>query len=101
MGWKFGLERAPNDARGFYTVIAISVLLALVIQYSPITPMNALFWSAVFNGLLAVPLLVVILLLAASSKVMGAYTIGKTAACIGWATVALMAVAAVMMFVPY
>ncbi|MGV1838364.1 NRAMP family divalent metal transporter [Rhizobium rhizogenes] len=100
MGWKFGLERAPNDARGFYTAIAISVLLALVIQYSPITPMNALFWSAVFNGLLAVPLLVVILLLATNSKVMGAYTIGKTAACVGWATVALMAVAAMMMFIP-
>lgn len=99
MGWKFGLERTPNDARGFYGVIAISVLLALIIQYSPMTPMNALFWSAVINGLLAVPLIAVILLLAASRKVMGPYTIGPLAACIGWATVALMAVAAVMMFV--
>lgn len=99
MDWKFGLERAPNDARGFYGVIAVSVLLALVIQYSPINPMNALFWSAVINGLLAVPLIAVILLLAANPKVMGPYTIGILAACIGWATVALMAVAAVMMFV--
>ncbi len=99
MDWKFGLERAPNDARGFYGVIAISVLLALVIQYSPINPMNALFWSAVINGLLAVPLIAVILLLAANPKVMGPYTIGILAACIGWATVALMAVAAGMMFV--
>ncbi len=100
MGWKFGLERSPNDARGFYSVIAISVLLALIIQYSPITPMNALFWSAVINGLLAVPLIAVILLLASNRKIMGPYTIGKGAACIGWATVALMAVAAGMMFVP-
>jgi Mn2+/Fe2+ NRAMP family transporter len=99
MGWKFGLERTPNDARGFYGVIAISVLLGLIIQYSPINPMNALFWSAVINGLLAVPLIGVILVLAASRKVMGPYTIGILAACIGWATVALMAVAAVMMFV--
>ncbi|OJY79611.1 MULTISPECIES: divalent metal cation transporter [unclassified Rhizobium] len=100
MGWKFGLERAPNDAQGFYGVIAISVLLALIIQYSPITPMNALFWSAVINGVLAVPLIAVILLLAASPKVMGPYTIGAMSSFIGWATVALMGVAAVMMFVP-
>ncbi|WP_246806380.1 NRAMP family divalent metal transporter [Rhizobium lusitanum] len=100
MGWKFGLERAPNDARGFYGVIAISVLLALIIQYSPITPMNALFWSAVINGLLAVPLIAVILLLAADPKVMGPYRIGAISSWIGWITVALMGVAAVMMFVP-
>ncbi|MFS8051107.1 divalent metal cation transporter [Rhizobium sp. BR 314] len=100
MGWKFGLERAPNDARGFYGVIAISVLLALIIQYSPITPMNALFWSAVINGLLAVPLIAVILLLATDPKVMGPYRIGAISSWIGWITVALMGVAAVMMFVP-
>lgn len=99
MGWKFGLERTLNDARGFYGVIAISVLLALIIQYSPITPMDALFWSAVINGLLAVPLVAVILLLATSRRVMGPYTIGISAACIGWATVGLMTVAAAMMFV--
>jgi Mn2+/Fe2+ NRAMP family transporter len=50
--------------------------------------------------LLAVPLIAVILLLASNRKIMGPYTIGKGAACIGWATVALMAVAAGMMFVP-
>jgi len=72
----------------------------LIIQYSPITPMNALFWSAVINGVLAVPLIAVILLLAASPKVMGPYTIGAMSSFIGWATVALMGVAAVMMFVP-
>ncbi|MFZ2082364.1 MAG: hypothetical protein WAV38_38070 [Xanthobacteraceae bacterium] len=43
MGWKWGLERKATDARGFYSVTAVSVLAALVIQYSPISPMKALF----------------------------------------------------------
>jgi Mn2+/Fe2+ NRAMP family transporter len=46
MGWKWGLERKATDARSFYGVIALSVLAALVIQYSPISSMKALFWSA-------------------------------------------------------
>jgi len=63
MGWNWGLERKATDARGFYGVIAVSVLAGLVIQYSPINPMKALFWSAVINGVVAVPLMVVIILL--------------------------------------
>ena len=63
MGWNEGLERKASDARGFYGVIAVSVLAGLVIQYSPISPMKALFWSAVINGVVAVPLMVVIILL--------------------------------------
>jgi Mn2+/Fe2+ NRAMP family transporter len=62
MGWKWGLERKATDARGFYSVIALSVLSALAIQYSPISPMKALFWSAAINGVVAVPLMVVIIL---------------------------------------
>jgi Mn2+/Fe2+ NRAMP family transporter len=100
LGWKSGLERNPSDARGFYTVIAVSVLLALGIQYSPITPMKALFWSAVINGVLAVPLMAVILLLASSPKVMGRFTIGWVSSTIGWAAVALMAAAALLMLLP-
>ena len=63
MGWNWGLERKATDARGFYGVIAVSVLAGLVIQYSPISPMKALFWSAVINGVVAVPLMVVIIVL--------------------------------------
>lgn len=100
MGWKFGLERDLKDARGFYLVIAVSVLVALGIQYSPISPMHALFWSAVINGVLAVPLMVVVLLLASDRKVMGQFAIGAVSKTIGWLTVAVMGVAAVLLFVP-
>jgi Mn2+/Fe2+ NRAMP family transporter len=68
MNWKWGLERDASDARGFYGVIIVSVLAGLIIQYSPISPMKALFWSAVINGVVAVPLMIVIILLASNKQ---------------------------------
>jgi Mn2+/Fe2+ NRAMP family transporter len=100
MGWKWGLERKATDARGFYGVIAVSVLAGLVIQYSPISPMKALFWSAVINGVVAVPLMVVIILLASRSSVMGAYTTTRSLTILGWIGTAVMGAAALRMFVP-
>ncbi len=100
MGWKEGLERRARDARGFYGVIAVSLLAALVIQYSPIDPMKALFWSAVINGVVAVPLMVVILLLVSNKKVMGAYTASRSLRVLGWIATGVMGVAALGMFLP-
>jgi Mn2+/Fe2+ NRAMP family transporter len=100
MGWKEGLERKATDARGFYGVIAFSVLAALLIQYAPISPMKALFWSAVINGVVAVPLLALITLLASKKSVMGAHTASRPLVVLGWITTAFMSVAAVWMFVP-
>ena len=100
MGWKSGLERKPKNARGFYGVIAISVLAGLVIQYSPISPMKALFWSAVINGVVAVPLMVVIILIASSRSVMGAFTSSRPVVALGWIGAAIMGVAAVLMLIP-
>ena len=100
MDWKWGLERKATDARGFYGVIAVSVLAGSFIQYSPISPMKALFWSAVINGVVAVPLLVVITLIASSKSVMGAFTSSRPIVILGWAAVAIMGLAAVLMFIP-
>jgi Mn2+/Fe2+ NRAMP family transporter len=100
MGWKWGLERTTTDARGFYGVIAVSVLAGLVIQYSPISPMKALFWSAVINGVVAVPLMVVIILLVSKKSVMGAFTASRPIVVLGWIATAVMGVAALMMFLP-
>jgi Mn2+/Fe2+ NRAMP family transporter len=100
MGWKWGLERKAADARGFYAVIAVSVLAGLGIQYSPISPMKALFWSAVVNGVVAVPLMVVIILLVSKKSVMGNFTASRPLIILGWIATAVMGVAAVRMFVP-
>ena len=100
MGWRSGLERKTADARGFYGIIAVSVLAALVIQYLPISPMKALFWSAVINGVVAVPLMVVIILLVSKRSVMGAFTASRPIVVLGWIATAVMGAAAVWMFVP-
>jgi Mn2+/Fe2+ NRAMP family transporter len=100
MDWKWGLERKTTDARGFYGVIAVSVLIGLVIQYSPINPMRALFYSAVINGVVAVPLMAVIILLASKPSVMGAYVATRSLVILGWLATAVMGAAAVWMFVP-
>ena len=100
LDWPWGLERKPADARGFYAVIAVSVLAGLVIQYSPISPMKALFWSAVINGVVAVPLMVVIILLVSKKSVMGVYTASRPIIGLGWLATAVMGAAAVRMFMP-
>ena len=100
MDWKWGLERKATDARGFYGVIAVSVLAGLGIQYLPITPMKALFWSAVINGVVAVPLMVVIILLVSNKSVMGAFTASRSLIILGWIATAVMSAAAVRMFIP-
>jgi Mn2+/Fe2+ NRAMP family transporter len=94
MGWSSGLERRARDARGFYAVIAVSVIAAVALQYLPIGPMQALFWSAVINGVVAVPLLVVVIRIASMPKIMGPFVAPPALRVLAWATVALMGAAA-------
>jgi Mn2+/Fe2+ NRAMP family transporter len=100
MGWKSGLERKAADARGFYGIIAVSVLAGLGVQYSPISPMKAFFWSAVINGVVAVPLMAVIILLISKKSVMGAFTASRSLIILGWIATAVMGAAAVRMLIP-
>ena len=100
MNWPWGLERRTKDARGFYAVIAVSVLLGLVLQYTPINPMKALFWSAVINGVAAVPLMAVIVVLVSRKSVMGEFVAARSTRVLGWIGVAVMAAAAAFMLVP-
>ncbi|PZO89383.1 MAG: iron transporter [Sphingomonas sanxanigenens] len=97
MGWHTGLERKVNEAKGFYGVIAVSVLAALFIQFSPMNPMRALFWSAVINGVVAVPLMAVLILLVSRRSVMGDFVASKPIRMLGWAATGLMGGAALLM----
>jgi Mn2+/Fe2+ NRAMP family transporter len=100
MGWRRGLQRQATDARGFYGVLAVSVLAGLGIQYLPISPMKALFWSAVINGVVAVPLMAVIVVLVSNRTVMGPFTASRPIIVLGWLATAIMGAAAAWMFVP-
>jgi Mn2+/Fe2+ NRAMP family transporter len=97
-GWRLGLERKVREAPGFYAIIAAGMLAGLAFQYLPISPMKALFWSAVINGLAAAPLVVAIVVLSSRRSVMGPFVAGPWLRLRGWITVAVMVAAAVCMF---
>ena len=98
-GWRSSLEDSAKQASKFYLIIALSVLGALAIQYSPISPMKALFWSAVLNGVVAVPLMVAIMILSCRPSVMGAHVASWPLKILGWLATVFMAIAAIYMFV--
>lgn len=104
--WPSGLDRKPLAARGFYCVLAIAMLLGLAMnfplvqKYVHLTPIRALFWSAVINGVAAGPIMVVMMLMAANPKVMGKFAKHSLVLrAIGWLATVVMILASVEMFV--
>jgi NRAMP (natural resistance-associated macrophage protein)-like metal ion transporter len=96
-GWKTGLDNMPWEAKGFYTVIAAAVLLGLGIDYSGLDPIKALFWSAVINGVIAVPMMAAMMLVAGHRGKMGAFRAGPVLGGLGWLSTAVMAAATIAM----
>jgi NRAMP (natural resistance-associated macrophage protein)-like metal ion transporter len=92
-GWKKGLENKPADAPGFYAVIVISMIVALGAVFSPLDPIKALFWSAVVNGVIAVPILGATMILASRRDEMGAFVATRGQRIFGWAATAIMGIA--------
>ena len=97
--WKSGLDLKLLEAREFYAIIALATLGGVVIDFTPINPIRALFWSAVVNGVIAVPIMVVMMLLADDARVMGAFTVTRRLKALGWLATWTMAAAVVAMFV--
>jgi Mn2+/Fe2+ NRAMP family transporter len=97
-GWKSGLDEKPRHAKKFYAVIAASTIVGVAIDFIGINPINALFWTAVINGVVAPPLLVVVMLIANNKRVMGKRTNGLFTNIIGWLAAAVMFAAAIAMF---
>ena len=97
-GWKIGLDNMPWQARGFYAVIgAKAVLLGLGIDWSPLDPIKALFWSAVLNGVIAVPMMAAMMVVAGNKMKMGRFKVGPVLGGLGWLSTAVMAAAAITM----
>jgi len=97
--WNMGLDRKPKAARAFYGVIAGATLIGLALAFSPIDPMKALYWTAVVNGVLAVPLMAVMMLIASNGRIMGRLVISWRLRAVGWFATAVMAAAAIGLFV--
>ena len=91
-GWREGLDENWHRARPFYGVVAIATIVGLAIPFSGVKPIDALFVTSILNGIAAPPLLVVIMLAARNTKVMGDQTIGTVLTTLGWiVTVAMFA----------
>jgi NRAMP (natural resistance-associated macrophage protein)-like metal ion transporter len=98
MRWKFGMERKFSEATHFYGIIAAAVLMGVAMNFTSVDPIRALFWSAVINGVVAVPLIVVIMLMASRKKVMRQFVIPQHLKWGGWITAAFMTASAGAMF---
>jgi len=93
-GWKCSLDAKPAQAKEFYLVLGAATVGAVVIDLVGVNPVDALFWTAVINGFLAPPLLVVIMLIANNKKVMGRHVNGRWMNVLGWGATIVMFAAA-------
>jgi Mn2+/Fe2+ NRAMP family transporter len=98
-GWPDGLERRWFEAKHFYAVIVVATVVGTGMDFTPINPMKALYWSAVINGVVAVPIMVGMMLLASKQEVMGKFTSGTKTRWFGWGGVVVMGFAVLMMLV--
>lgn len=99
--WRGSLEDRPRLARKFYAVVAVSMVLGMALQYAGFDAVALLFWSAVINGVLAPPLIVLVVLLTSDRKVMGRRVNSKWLRLLGWTTALVMASASIAMFVTW
>ena len=90
--WPTGLGRRPKEAQAFYGTIVIATLVGMVLNYTPIGPIQALYWSAMLNGMIAVPLMPVLMLMSGREDIMGEFTIRGWLRVLGWAATAFMTV---------
>jgi len=98
-GWKVGLENKPWEAVGFYSVIGLATLFGIVVDYSPIDPIKALFWTAVINGVISVPITTAMMIVVARRHEMGDFVATRGQRILGWAVTAIMTVVTIAMFV--
>ena len=96
-GWEEGLERHWREAKKFYAIIAIATLAGTALDFTPVDPMKALYWSAVINGVVAVPIMGAMMLLVSRESVMGAFVASRRTRWLGWGGTALMGFAVAMM----
>jgi NRAMP (natural resistance-associated macrophage protein)-like metal ion transporter len=96
--WPVGLDCKPRRAKAFYGTIIAATAVGALMNFTPIDPIKALYWAAVVNGVIAVPVMTVMMLMAQRKSIMGVFTIVGTLRLFGWIATAVMAAAVVAMF---
>jgi NRAMP (natural resistance-associated macrophage protein)-like metal ion transporter len=95
--WTVGLARKPKEAAAFYAVLALSGAIGIALNFTSINPISALYWSAVVNGVLAVPVMALLMLMSRRKEVMGRFVVGGPLYWLGWLSTAAMALSVVAM----
>jgi Mn2+/Fe2+ NRAMP family transporter len=95
--WKSGLSHGFNEARGFYLIIIAATVLGTGMESLEVDPMKALVWSAIVNGVISVPIMVVMMWIGQSKRLMGVLTISRRHRIFGWAATAAMGTAVAFM----
>ncbi len=96
--WTASLEKKPRDATKFYATIGVATVIGLVLNFIHLNPIKALFWSAVLNGVVAVPVMVLMMILTQNAKAMGKFTLPLYLRIGGWVATAVMLIASLGMF---
>lgn len=98
-GWPVGLARPPLQAKAFYSAITIATILGALGNLLSVSPLKALVWAAVINGIVAVPVMALLMLMSGNPQVMGRFCVSKTWKLIGWTATAAMGAATVVFIV--
>ncbi|MQX40765.1 divalent metal cation transporter [Sinorhizobium meliloti] len=99
--WPVGLSRKPRHAKAFYTTLVLACILGMGILFTPINPIKALYWSAVINGVVAVPVMAIMMLMTARTSVMGEFTVRGWLRWLGWTATAAMAASVLGMVIAW
>lgn len=100
-GWKQGLSKKFNQAKAFYLVISLSTIAGLYINFLNLNPIKALVYANVINGVVAIPVLVAIVMIANDKKILGLWINRKISNIIGWSTIVMMGISVVIMFLTW
>lgn len=98
-GWHEGLYRKFREAHGFYGIITLSTLIGLLINFIGINPIKALIWTAVVNGLITPPIILIMMLIANNKKIMGKHVNGKVSNLLVGGTLTITTIASILLFV--
>jgi Mn2+/Fe2+ NRAMP family transporter len=96
--WPVGLARRPKEARAFYATLTAAIAIGTAINFFPVDPIRALYWSAVINGVMAAPIIAVMMNLASSPRIMASFTLPAWLRVMGWTTAGVMALCVIGMF---
>lgn len=96
--WKNSLELAPRAAKKFYAIIVTATVIGAALCFTPLDPIKALYWSAVINGVISVPIMALMMVMASRPAIMGTLTISRRLRALGWLSTIVMATAVLAMF---